>query len=306
MENTKTQKTLLAALEGGGTKMVCALGYTDGESVEWVDRRSFPTESPETTLPALIRYFAGKGVQALGMGSFGPVDLRPDSPTWGYITTTPKPGWQFTPIAPMLGEALGVPVGFETDVNVAAIGEAQLGAGRAARGRYGSLLYVTVGTGCGAGFVSGGKALHGLVHPEPGHFLLRPRADDPAPDGFCPFHKGCLEGLASGPAVEKRWGVKAAELPESHPAWDLEAEYLAQFCANAVFAYSPDVIVLGGGVMHQAFLFPRIRKRMLDLLGGYIQSERLLDAPETYLVPPALGDDAGITGALLTARAALR
>ena len=193
---------LLGALEAGGTKMVCALGNEKGEVFE---RESFPTREPEPTVSDIISYFAGRGIEALGVSSFGPLDLNEDSSTYGSITTTPKPGWQNVPLRARLMDALGVPVGIDTDVNGAALGEALLGAGKGLK----SLVYYTIGTGVGGGAYDHGRLLHGLVHPEMGHMLLRPHADDPAPHGFCPYHDGCLEGMACGKAIEQRWGPRA-------------------------------------------------------------------------------------------------
>ncbi len=290
---------ILGALEAGGTKMVCAVGKEDGTIL---CTETFPTLTPEETLPQLIRFFAGKNVESVGIGSFGPVDLDLASPTYGSITTTPKLAWQHTPIASRFRDALGVPVGFDTDVNGAAYGEALLGAGRGCS----SLLYVTVGTGIGGGVILEGKPMHGMLHCELGHILLRPEADDPSPDGFCPFHKGCLEGLASGPALEKRWGRPGRDLGPDHPAWDLEARYLAQMCADVIVTLSPQKIILGGGVMHQDQLFPLIRRYTKEYLNGYIQTPEVTGGMEDYIVSPGLGDRAGITGALLLAKDALK
>ncbi|GHU69595.1 putative fructokinase [Clostridia bacterium] len=290
---------LLGAIEGGGTKMVCAVGFSDGRIIK---RESFPTALPEGTLPKLVRFFQNEGVTALGIGSFGPVDLREDSPTYGYITSTPKLTWIDTPFMPVLRDALNVPVGFETDVNMAAIGEHTLGAGRGLS----NIVYVTVGTGIGAGIIVDGKPLHGLVHPEMGHLLLRPGVGETHPDGFCPYHKGCLEGLACGPAIEQRWGKAARDLPPEHPAWELESDYLAQMCANLIFALSPERIILGGGVMHQAQLFDPIRRKTVNLLGGYVRSSRILADTAEYIVPPGLGDQSGIVGGLMLADRALQ
>ncbi|MDR1570164.1 MAG: ROK family protein [Oscillospiraceae bacterium] len=285
---------LLGALEGGGTKMVCAVGTADGTVL---DRASFETGLPETTLPRLIHYFQDKGIQALGIGSFGPVDLRAESKTYGYITSTPKPGWAYIPFMPILRDALEIPVAFDNDVNAAALGEWKLGAGCGLN----SLVYITVGTGVGAGIVAEGRLVHGLVHPELGHMLLRPEPGEINPRGVCPYHDGCLEGLASGPSIQKRWNMPARELPPDHRAWELETGYLAQCCANVIVAYSPERIVLGGGVMQQEFLYSRIRARTLELLGGYVRSDIIERTPETYIVPPALGNNSAVVGALLLA-----
>ena len=286
-------------LEAGGTKMVLSVGNEHNELLEQV---SMPTEAPEKTIPAMIDWFREKEIVALGIGTFGPVDLKVDSPTYGYITKTPKPGWRDQPLLPLMRDALHVPALIDTDVNAAALAEWQLGAAKGLN----SCMYVTVGTGVGAGLVVEGRMVHGLVHPELGHMILRQEAGDPTPDGFCPYHKGCLEGLASGPAIEKRWGKKAVELSPDHPAWELEAAYLAQMCANAICSFSPEKIILGGGVMQQKHLFPRIRKRTQELLNGYIQHEAILERIESYIVEPGLGTKSGATGALLLAQQVYR
>ena len=284
-------------LEAGGTKMVLSVG---NENNELLEQTSIPTEAPEKTIPAMIDWFRDKGIVSLGIGTFGPVDLKKDSSTYGWITKTPKPGWSDKPLLPPMQEALGVPALIDTDVNAAALAEWQLGAAKGLN----SCLYVTVGTGIGAGLVIEGKLVHGLVHPELGHMLLRREETDPAPDGFCPYHKGCLEGLASGPAIDKRWGRKGYELPPGHKAWNLEAAYLAQMCMNAVCAFSPEKIILGGGVMQQKHLFPLIREKALSLLNGYVQAEEILNDIDSYIVEPGLGTKSGATGALLLARQA--
>ena len=276
----------LGALEAGGTKMVCAIGDENGNVFE---RMSFPTRMPEETMPDIINYFRERPVEALGISSFGPLNLNKQDPNFGDITTTPKPGWQNYPLLRTLAEALNVPVGIDTDVNGAALAEARLGAGRGLD----SLVYYTIGTGVGGGAVVEGRLLHGLVHPEMGHMLLRPCKDDPAPHGFCPYHDGCLEGMATGVAIEKRWGVPAAQLPPEHIAWDIEAEYLAQMCANTIVILSPKKIVLGGGVMHQVHLFPKIRRRTQELLNGYVANDTILHDIDNYIVAPGLGDNAG-------------
>ena len=277
--------------------MVLSVGNENNELLEQV---SIPTEEPKKTIPAMIEWFEDKKIAALGIGSFGPVDLREGSPTYGWITKTPKPGWTNTPLLPSLKDALGVPALIDTDVNAAALAEWKLGAARGLD----SCVYVTVGTGIGAGLVIGGKLVHGLVHPELGHILLRQEPEDPTPVGFCPYHQGCLEGLASGPSIEKRWGEKGYELPPEHEAWQLEAAYLAQMCMNAICAFSPERIILGGGVMQQKHLFPLIRRKTQELLNGYVQASAILEDIDTYIVEPGLGTKSGATGALLLARQA--
>ena len=284
-------------LEAGGTKMVLSVG---NENNELLAQTSIPTEAPDKTIPAMIDWFRDKGIVSLGIGTFGPVDLKKDLPTYGWITKTPKPGWSDTPLLPPMRDALGVPALIDTDVNAAALAEWKLGAAKGLN----SCLYVTVGTGIGAGLVIEGNLVHGLVHPEMGHILLRQEPEDPTPVGFCPYHQGCLEGLASGPAIEKRWGKKGYELPPDHEAWTLEASYLAQMCMNAVCAYSPEKIILGGGVMQQKHLFPLIRRKTLELLNGYVQTEYILNGIDSYIVEPGLGTKSGATGALLLAQQA--
>lgn len=284
---------LIGALEAGGTKMVCSIGNLKGGILQ---RASIPTGAPEETISQIVDFIGKFDIAALGVGSFGPLDLSPDSPTYGHITLTPKQGWRNYPLMPELARRLNVPVAIDTDVGAAALAEFEMGAGKGKR----SLLYVTVGTGIGGGLVAEGNLVHGLVHPEIGHMFLAPQESDPMPRGVCPFHAGCLEGLASGPAIEKRWGLSAKLMSEDHPAWELEASYLAQMCANMILAVSPEVIVLGGGVMQQMHLFPKIREKTLALLGGYVASPAVTpEGISSYIVPPALGINSGVTGALL-------
>ncbi|MBQ8092809.1 MAG: ROK family protein [Clostridia bacterium] len=284
---------LIGALEAGGTKMVCSIGTPQGNVLQ---RASFHTLTPEDTIPQIADFFEKFEISALGVGSFGPLDLNPRSSTYGHITSSPKKAWRDFPIITRLKEAVGVPVAIDTDVNAAALAEHMMGAGKG----YKSLVYVTVGTGIGGGLIVNGEIVHGLIHPEVGHMILTPTAMDSMPDGICIFHKHCLEGLASGPAIEKRWGLSPTLMMEDHPAWDLEAMYLAQMCANLILILSPEVIVLGGGVMQQEHLFPKIRKYTHELLGGYVASERLDEEHmEKYIVPPALGNNSGVIGALL-------
>ena len=212
---------LIGALEAGGTKMVCSIGNPQGGVLQ---RASFPTASPEVTIPQIVDFMKKFDIKAVGIGSFGPLDLNPASPDYGSITLTPKLEWKGYPLKRELEQRLGIPAGIDTDVNAAALAEYRMGAGKG----LGSLLYVTVGTGIGGGLIAGGQLVHGLVHPEIGHMFLRPMDNDTMPDGVCPFHRGCLEGLASGPAIERRWGLSAKLMTPEHPAWALEAEYLAQ------------------------------------------------------------------------------
>lgn len=288
----------IGALEAGGTKMVCSLGDEKGNVFE---RVSFKTQKPEDTLPEIISFFQAKEVEALGVGTFGPVELNKNSPAYGSITSTPKPGWRDYPLLAVLKDALHVPIGFDTDVNAAAFAEHKLGAGKGLQ----NIVYVTVGTGIGGGVVSMGQLVHGLVHPELGHMLLRQDERDPMKDGVCPYHKGCLEGLAAGPSIEKRFGIKAEELPEDHLAWEIETGYLAQMCVNLMMVLSPEKIILGGGVMQQQHLFAPIRARVLTLLNGYVSNEKVISAIDDYIVAPGLGIHSGVIGALLMGADAL-
>lgn len=290
---------VLGALEAGGTKMVCAIGDEHGKIHA---REVFQTTTPDDTMPAIIRFFRGHRIEALGIASFGPVDLKKDSDTYGSITSTPKLAWQYYPLLKVLTKEIPVPAGFDTDVNSSALAEHTVGAGKGLS----SCLYVTVGTGIGGGLVVEQQLVHGLVHPELGHIWLRPHLEDPYPHGFCPFHDGCLEGLATGPAIEQRWGVKAELLPPAHTAWRLESYYLAQMCMTAIVAFSPEKIILGGGVMQQTHLFAPIRKQVQDMLAGYVRHPAILQDIDDYIVPPGCGVDSGIIGALLLALRAVR
>ena len=283
---------LYGALEAGGTKMVLAVLDSCGNEIS---RTTLPTLTPQETLPAMIAFFREHPLCGLGIGCFGPLDLNPASPAFGTILQTPKLAWRGVPILKAFREALDIPAALDTDVNAAALAEAKLGAAKGLSG----CLYLTVGTGIGGGLIVNGGPVHGLTHPEFGHLLLAPEADDPAPEGFCPSHAHCAEGLASGPAIEKRWGISARELPPGHPAWDLEARYLAQVCADAMLALSPEKIILGGGVMHREGLLPLIRKHTLRLLNGYISAPAVENGLADYIVSPGLGDRSGILGAWL-------
>lgn len=283
----------LGALEAGGTKMVCAIGNEKGEIFEQV---SISTQTPEITIPKLISYFEGKGIEALGIACFGPVDLNKKSDTYGYITSTTKLSWINCDMVGAFEKALGCPVGFDTDVNGSVLGEVTFGQ---AKGKD-NVIYITIGTGIGAGIYVEGKLLHGMMHPEAGHVLIR-RRDGDVYEGKCPYHKACLEGMAAGPAIEARWGKKAIELKDQKEVWDLEAYYIAQALANYIFTLSPEMIILGGGVMHQEQLFPMIRQYVKELLGDYIKTKQIEDL-EHYIVPASLQDNQGIMGCLELAR----
>lgn len=292
---------LWGGVEAGGTKFVCAVGSGPDDLRE---EARFPTTTPDETLERAVAFFReqqarqGAPLAALGIASFGPLDLDPGSPTTGFITTTPKPGWAFTDLVGTFRRALEVPVGFDTDVNAAALGEQRWGAARGLD----TFIYLTIGTGIGGGGMSAGRLLHGLVHPEMGHIRIpHDRERDPFP-GSCPFHGDCLEGLASGPALENRWGGRAETLPPDHPAWELEAHYLALALVDFICTLSPRRIVMGGGVMEQPSLLPSIRRNVLELLNGYVQSPEILDSVEKYVVPPGLGERSGVLGAIALAR----
>lgn len=284
---------LIGGIEAGGTKFVCGIGDEKGEILE---RISFPTETPEITLRKVIDFFKDKNINALGVGSFGPVDLNSNSSTYGFITKTPKLAWTDFNIVGYLKKYFSVPVFFDTDVNGAALGEAVWGAAKGLK----SCVYLTVGTGIGGGAFVSGKLIHGMLHPEMGHIIIKRHPKD-SYRGKCPFHQDCLEGLASGPAIEERWGVKGHNLPSDHFAWDLEAYYIAQALVNYILILSPEKIILGGGVMKQKQLFPKIREEVKRLLNGYIQTESILKSLDSYIVPPTLEDNAGLLGAIALA-----
>lgn len=280
----------IGAIEAGGTKFVIGIGNEQGV-IE--DRISIPTERPEPTLAKVIEYFSDKQVDAIGVGTFGPINIDPTSPHYGHVTTTPKPGWSGYDFLGAMKRHYDVPYGWDTDVNAAALGEAVWGAARGLD----SCVYYTFGTGVGLGIYTEGKLVHGLVHPEGGHVMTRRHPDDQY-EGFCPYHGDCLEGVAAGPAIEHRWKVKGSELPIDHPAWQMEAYYIAQAVAGTILMLSPKKVILGGGVMKQGQLFPLIRTEVLKQLNGYVNAEAIVTSIDQYIVPPGLGDNAGLSGAL--------
>lgn len=285
---------LVGGIEGGGTKFVCAIG-TGPDDVR--ARTRFDTTNPHDTIGQAIAFFNEQRAQhgpiaAVGIASFGPIDLRRDSPTYGYITSTPKPGWRDTDFAGRVARELNVPVGFDTDVKVAALGEHQWGAGQGIE----NLIYLTIGTGIGGGGLLNGQLMHGLIHPEMGHIRIpHDRAADPY-IGHCPFHDDCFEGLACGPAISARWGQPSKGLNDDHPAWKLEAHYIALALVNFICTLSPERIILGGGVMSRATLFPLVRREVVALLANYVQSPAILQDIDHYIVPPGLGDRSGVLG----------
>lgn len=290
--------TNFGGIEAGGTKFVCAVGSGPDDLR---DEIRFETTSPDETIGRAIRYFQEQHqkipLAAVGIASFGPVDLQRDSPTFGFITSTPKPGWSNTDFVGRIQRALDLPVGFDTDVNAAALGEYCWGAAQGLN----TFLYLTVGTGIGGGGMINGELLHGIAHPEMGHVRI-PRDDGDRFAGICPFHGDCLEGVASGPALERRWGVRAEELPPEHTAWEQEARYLALALANYIFVVSPQRIVIGGGIMEQRDLLPMIHRHVFELLNGYGLPAEIIEALDDFIVMPGLGNRSGICGALALAR----
>jgi fructokinase len=290
-------------IEAGGTKFNLLVGRSPDDVLEQI---RVPTTSPAETLQRAIRFFApfvsaGK-VGSIGVGSFGPCDLSPASSTFGFITSTPKPGWQNTDVVGPLRNALGVEVAFDTDVNAAALGEFTWGATMGLD----PSLYLTVGTGIGGGLIVGGRPLHGLHHPEMGHIRIpHDRARDPFP-GSCPFHADCLEGLASGPAIQQRFGTRGEALTDDDPFWQLEAEYIAAAISNYILIASPSRIVLGGGIMQREFLLDMVRQAVVRLLAGYVAHSALAGGIDDYIVPPGLGQRSGMLGAIALAGAGSR
>jgi fructokinase len=286
---------LYAGIEAGGTKFNCVIG-TDPRTI--LRRTKIATTTPEETLAAVKDWFVQQSlelgaVSALGIACFGPLDLKPSSSKYGYITATPKAHWSNTEIAGYFQRHFGIPVGFDTDVNGSALGEHLHGAAK----DIDDFVYVTIGTGVGAGVFINGRPLTGMVHPELGHIRLPKKAADSF-DGNCAFHGDCLEGLVSGPAIEARWNCIAALLPQEHPAWDLEAHYLALMCVNIAMSYSPQRIILGGGVMDQSHLFGVIRAKFAQLMSGYMLPDIEL---EEFIVAPGLPGFSGEVGALALA-----
>ncbi len=290
---------LFGGIEAGGTKFVCAVG-TGPDDLR--AETQFPTTTPDETLAKAISFFRVQQqdvpLASIGLASFGPVDPNPDSPTWGYITSTPKPGWAQTDFAGSIGRALRLPVAFDTDTNVAALGEHRWGAAQGLD----TFIYLTVGTGIGGGGLINGRLMHGLIHPEMGHIRVpHDRQSDPYA-GICPYHGDCLEGLASGPALAGRWGQRGETLPEDHPAWPLEAEYLALALNNFICTLSPQRIVLGGSVSTQPRILPLVRRKVQTLLNGYLQTPAIIEEIDSYIVPPVLGNRAGVLGAIALAQ----
>jgi fructokinase len=287
------------AIEAGGTKFVCAVGSGPGDirSTARMD-----TTTPEETLDKVIAYFKEESqkycIKGVGIGGFGPLDLNSNSRTYGYITSTPKPGWAFTDLVGTIKKALEIPVALDTDTNVAALSEGEWGAGRGLS----DFIYLTVGTGIGGGAVVNGQLLHGLVHPEMGHVIVRHDLQRDPFEGVCPYHRDCLEGLACGPAIQKRWQTAPSNLLSDHPAWNLEADYLAQGIVDYICILSPKRVIIGGGVMKNHWLIDMIRLKVKEILNNYVKSSSICDHIDQYIVSPELGDLAGILGSIILAQ----
>jgi len=278
------------SIEAGGTKFVCAIGDSNFNIIK---RVSFPTKTPDETLSQVFDFFDRHQLVAIGIGSFGPIDVNPASATYGYVTTTPKPHWGNYDFLGAVKNHYKIPISWTTDVNAAALGEQGLGAAQGLN----SCLYLTVGTGIGGGAVVQDELLSGYSHPEMGHIIVRPHPKDNFA-GVCPFHGNCLEGLASGIAIEERFGVKADQLDKDHIAWEFEAHYIAQAVMSYALILSPERVILGGGVMNQDHLFPIIREELNQLMAGYVELPNL----EDYIVAPALGNNAATIGCFILAR----
>lgn len=290
-------KQYWGGVEAGGTKFVCAIANNPDDLL---DIRRIETTTPNETLEKAVSFFeehADVDIQGIGIACFGPLDLNPDSSTYGFITKTPKAEWSFTDMRKPFS-TLDVPVIIDTDVNGAALGEFRWGAAAGLD----TFLYITIGTGIGGGGLVNGDFMHGLIHPEMGHVMI-PHDHEADPFvGNCPFHKNCFEGLASGPAIEKRWGIPAVQLPPEHPAWDLEAHYIALAVTNYILTLSPQRVILGGGVMNQSGLINMVRENVRDLLNGYINHAMANKNVDQYILSPELGNQAGIMGAIALAQ----
>lgn len=289
-------KKLYGGIEAGGTKFVCIVG-TGPNNV--VAETTIPTTDPDQTIRSVVDFFnpykLKKQLMAVGIATFGPVDLDRFSPTYGYITTTVKPKWGQVNLLGRVKHALELPVAFDTDVNGAVFGEYYW---IPENKQLDSLVYITIGTGIGVGVLVDGRPLHGLVHVEAGHLAIPHDVEkDPFP-GICSYHGDCLEGLASGPSMAQRWKQLAERLPEDHPAWDLEAEYIALGLVNLIYAYSPNKIILGGGVSQHPGFHKSVRKKVRNFINGYINSPMVLDRIDEYIVPPSLGNRSGVLGAI--------
>jgi len=285
---------IYGGIEGGGTKFNCAVGNSP-ENI--IAEARFATTTPAETVGQVIEFFTPyvSQLQGVGLGSFGPFDADPASPTYGYITTTPKPHWGNTNILGMLREKINLPIAVDMDVAVAGLGEAKWGASK----NDSHSLYLTIGTGIGGGYIINGQPLRGLVSLEMGHIRIAHDLELDPFRGACPFHGDCFEGLAAGPAVEKRFGQRGETLPDDHPFWEMEADYIAQALVNYILSLAPQRIIIGGGgVMQKSSMFPTVRRKVQELLNGYINHEMILKHIDEYIVPPALGGRSGMLGAI--------
>ncbi len=295
-------------IESGGTKFVCAIGSGPDDLTEV---KIIPTGKPDETISEVIEFFdpfnSNDSLEAIGISSFGPLDLDHDSATHGYIKATPhretaKKDWVEIDLLGPIKRAINIPITLDTDVNGAAIGEHRWGAGNG----YDNLIYITVGTGVGGGAIVNGRIAHGLIHPEMGHMRVpHDWKADPFP-GRCPFHGDCVQGLANAPAIEERWGARCDELPDDHPAWDLEAYYLSLMVSNLVFSLSPEILILGGGVMQRNQLITKIQANVSKFLGGYVQSDRVINNIDSFVVLPGLGSMSGVLGGIAMAQDLVR
>jgi fructokinase len=289
----KTTEKLYGGIEAGGTKFVCAVG---GGPNRVVDETRFPTTTPVETIRQVCDFFAPyiNQLQGIGLGSFGPFDVDPNSPTYGYITTTPKPHWSNTNILGMLREKISLPIAVDMDVVVAGLGEAKWGASK----NDSHSLYLTIGTGVGGGYIVDGKPLHGLVSLEMGHIRVPHDLNLDSFQGSCPYHGDCFEGLAAGPAIQARFGQRAETLDKDDPFWDVEAGYIAYALVNYILTLAPKRIVVGGGIMQNDFMFAKTRVKVKALLNNYLNHSAFLNDMDEYIVPPALGNRSGMLGAI--------
>jgi len=293
--------SLYGGIEAGGTKFVCAVGSNpDDLCVNVIE-----TTTPDETISRVIAYFkeqnSTKKLSSIGIGSFGPIDLNRNSKTYGFITSTPKLNWENVDFVGAIRSSFNIPIGFDTDVNAAAIGEYQWGAAQGLT----NFIYLTIGTGIGGGGIINGIPLHGLLHPEMGHiFIPRDNSDKKSYEGNCPRHKDCFEGLASGPAIRNRWGRPPQDLNQDHPAWEYIAKYISYALVNYICTLSPQRIIIGGGVMKQSKLYPLIHQMVKELLNNYLQLPEIIENIQNYIVPPTLGDRSGILGAIALAKQA--
>ncbi len=290
-----------AGVETGGTNIKCIIASDPGHVVSEI---VLPTRDPATTIQKVIQFFkVGEKrfnipITSMGIGGFGPLNLDSSCANYGSITSTPKLEWQNYPLLATMRNAFSFPIAIDTDVNAALLGETRWGAGIG----FADLVYVTVGTGIGGGILSNGKLIHGLIHPELGHMFIRHDFQADPFEGNCPFHKDCLEGLASGASMTARWQIIPEHLPNNHPGWDLEAEYLAQMCINLTLLFSPQRIIIGGGVPQHEGLLAFIRSNFQSLLNKYLVSPSFFESIESYIVPPMLRQHAGIFGAIALAQ----